>query len=39
MVLVENTELKGKIKIFDKENINVLGIETSCDETAADCQF
>ena len=34
MVLVENTELEGKNKIFDKENINVLGIETSCDETA-----
>ena len=34
MVLVENTELEGKNRIFDKENINVLGIETSCDETA-----
>ena len=34
MELVENLELEGINKIFKKENITVLGIETSCDETA-----
>ena len=34
MALVENLELEGINKILKKENITVLGIETSCDETA-----
>ena len=34
MELVENLELEGINKILKKENITVLGIETSCDETA-----
>ena len=31
---MENLELEGINKILDKKNITVLGIETSCDETA-----